>query len=500
MVNKTFNYLLLTCGLMLLIHVAMLVVTERNNGTRAYATPEARRALLTAMTFLSRGGDDPANSALVLSLENGRAPSTLAVWDSPYFFDFAAQGRAVQTAWPGPGAGFLVYDRNGDGRINNGREIFGNRTGPGDPHTQTGFAALALLDSNHDGLIDHRDQDWFKLKVWLKVRGGPLATGGDLAALDQLRIASLSLKPEMVNQRLANCDYHLSTGAVNLAGGRQGRLDEIFFQQFADRRLTVGQPDSPPPPAADFPSLKGAGLVDDFQVAAAYSPSLRQVFERYRRAVSRADQLALIDELVAAWTLAGDSFPPLAERAARYHPQPNCLTEQSPAALDHLQILETWAAHGAYRLPHELWPGQAADQRAVAREGDGPGLNLTCPAGDWQGFEQAYNRLTRRIYLNLLRSTRLREAFDLWANNPGDVAPVAAYFDRKLAGGPEAMFDLLDFRSALALEGWRDIPALDAFLEDRVEQAISSSSLTEEQQSLYDSLKELATASKKRRP
>ena len=209
--------------------------------------------------------------------------------------------------------------------------------------------------------------------------------------------------------------------------------------------------------------------------------------------------MALIDELVAAWTLAGDSIQPLAERAARYHLQPNCLAEQSPAALDHLQILETWAGRGSYRLPHDLWPGQVADPRVTAAGEDEPGLSLTCPAGDWHGFEQSYNRLTRRIYLNLLRSTRLREVFDLWAHNPDDAAPVTAYFDQKLAGDPEALSDLLDFRSALALEGWAESPALDAFLEDRVNQAILTSSLTEEQQLLYDSLKELAAASQKKR-
>jgi hypothetical protein len=55
--------------------------------------------------------------------------------------------------------GFLVLDANGNGRIDDISEMFGDRF-------QGGYAELAGYDSNHDGKISLGDLIWSELKVW----------------------------------------------------------------------------------------------------------------------------------------------------------------------------------------------------------------------------------------------------------------------------------------------------------------------------------------------
>src|SRR5699024_4774217 len=70
-------------------------------------------------------------------------------------FDLNGDWLDEKTTWPGPDDGFLAMDRNGNGRIDDGTELFGNRTPLAcGGKTKDGRAALATLDGNGDGVID----------------------------------------------------------------------------------------------------------------------------------------------------------------------------------------------------------------------------------------------------------------------------------------------------------------------------------------------------------
>lgn len=119
-------------------------------------------------------------------------------------FDLDADGKAEEIPGFGQGSGFLVFDRNGNGKADDGRELFGVASGKG-------FADLAALDDDRNGWIDENDAAYQRLAVWsgdgfqsLGQRGvGALYTGAveapfklktdDNALLGQIRAAGIYL-------------------------------------------------------------------------------------------------------------------------------------------------------------------------------------------------------------------------------------------------------------------------------------------------------------------
>ena len=82
-------------------------------------------------------------------------------------FDMDVNGFAEKTAWVKGSDGFLAFDLNGDGIINNSGELFGDRTLLQDgTYAETGFQALAQYDKNGDNLINSKDAIYKKLLVW----------------------------------------------------------------------------------------------------------------------------------------------------------------------------------------------------------------------------------------------------------------------------------------------------------------------------------------------
>jgi hypothetical protein len=74
-------------------------------------------------------------------------------------FDLDGDGDKDNFAFVNPGSGFLAIDKNNNGRIDDGAELFG-------PSTGNGFAELAKYDEDHNGWIDENDPVYAKLRIW----------------------------------------------------------------------------------------------------------------------------------------------------------------------------------------------------------------------------------------------------------------------------------------------------------------------------------------------
>lgn len=97
-------------------------------------------------------------------------------------FDLDSDGKTDEINFVAGGSGFLALDRNGDGKINDGSELFGAKSGDG-------FAELAKLDSDNNGWIDENDAAYAKLSVWTKDSSGK----DQLSTLKQANVGAISL-------------------------------------------------------------------------------------------------------------------------------------------------------------------------------------------------------------------------------------------------------------------------------------------------------------------
>uniref|UniRef100_UPI004028984F hypothetical protein n=1 Tax=Acetatifactor sp. TaxID=1872090 RepID=UPI004028984F len=84
--------------------------------------------------------------------------------DQTFYFDLDADGEEEEISML-KGSGYLALDKNGDGVINDGSELFGTKNGDG-------FADLARYDEDGNGWIDENDSIWSKLKIWCKDENG----------------------------------------------------------------------------------------------------------------------------------------------------------------------------------------------------------------------------------------------------------------------------------------------------------------------------------------
>ena len=98
---------------------------------------------------------------LVINLDGDVAD----VSDQTFFFDLDGDGVLDKVNQLGSGSGFLALDKNGDGTINDGTELFGTASG-------NGFKDLARYDDDGDGWIDEDDAVWSKLRIWCKDENG----------------------------------------------------------------------------------------------------------------------------------------------------------------------------------------------------------------------------------------------------------------------------------------------------------------------------------------
>jgi trimeric autotransporter adhesin len=125
---------------------------------------------------------------------NGNGKTSVSITDSHTYFDYAADGLKEHTAWIERGDGLLVHDINNDGIINDGSELFGDRTKLADGSLATdGYAALAQYDTNSDGVIDKNDTDFSLLKLWKDANQNGKTDAGELVDLSVAGITSLSL-------------------------------------------------------------------------------------------------------------------------------------------------------------------------------------------------------------------------------------------------------------------------------------------------------------------
>lgn len=164
-----------------------------------------------------REGDGIRKDPLVINFNGTAARLT----DTKFSFDLDSDGNAEKISFVGAGSGFLALDKNGDGVIDNGSELFGTQSG-------NGFADLSAYDLNGNNWIDKNDAVYSKLQVWSK----NAARENTLSTLAKLNIGALYLGNVTTPFDLKNSANDLqgqvrSSGIYMREDGSTGTLQQI---------------------------------------------------------------------------------------------------------------------------------------------------------------------------------------------------------------------------------------------------------------------------------
>ena len=115
-------------------------------------------------------------------------------------FDLDNNGFKEATSWIDNNDAFITIDKNNNGAIDNGSELFGNKSISNNayaytnPNAKNGFESLKELDSNNDGIIDEKDKEFTNLLLWQDKNSNGISETDELIKLsDKVKSINLNL-------------------------------------------------------------------------------------------------------------------------------------------------------------------------------------------------------------------------------------------------------------------------------------------------------------------
>lgn len=253
------------------------------------------------------GHQDP----LIFDLD-GDGLELTALNQSNVKFDLDANNFAETVSWVSADDGLLVLDRNGNGNIDNGTELFGDRTpiNNGDKVAADGFAALKDLDSNSDGVIDTSDQQFSELKIWQDKNQNGVSESTELSNLADLGISSINLNTNNSSQVINGNNVNL-TSSFTRNDGTTGEIGNTLLQSntinsefIGDYKVTLE--------ALLSPSIRGYGNVADLHIAASQNDDLLTLIQNFLNtdiATASTSLASQIESIIFEWAGTKDIDP-----------------------------------------------------------------------------------------------------------------------------------------------------------------------------------------------
>lgn len=194
-----------------------VIRTSDGKDIRFMLSLEMKREFFRETHVSVREGDGVRKDPLVVNFGGAAAQLT----DTRFSFDLDSDGTAEEMPFIGAGSGFLALDKNDNGVIDNGSELFGAQSG-------NGFADLAAYDGDKNNWIDENDAVYSRLLVWSKDAAGQDA----LSTLAQRNIGALYLGNIATPFDLKNSENALqgqvrSSGVYLSEDGSVGTLQQV---------------------------------------------------------------------------------------------------------------------------------------------------------------------------------------------------------------------------------------------------------------------------------
>ncbi|MDD2780867.1 calcium-binding protein [Sulfuricurvum sp.] len=241
----------------------------------------------------------PRIDPLVLDLD-GDGIETLGVNATTHVvFDYDGDGVKTGTGWIAGDDGFVVLDRNGNGVIDNGGELFGDQTSVNGAKASDGFSALSAEDTDHDGTFDADDANYTNVRVWQDTNSDGISQTTELHTLTELGIASINLTSTATNTA-TNGNTQNATGNYTKTDGTTGEAGNLNFDQNSFYREFTD-----PLPLTDtalaLPDMQGSGMVRDLREASTLSAGITTTLQSMSTYETHDQMMAKIDTLLSQW-------------------------------------------------------------------------------------------------------------------------------------------------------------------------------------------------------
>jgi Ca2+-binding RTX toxin-like protein len=310
---------------------------------------------VTVTRFIRYG--DP----LILDLDGDGIEITPLAGSESVRFDPDGTGVKIAMAWTGADDGMLVLDRNGNGAIDSGRELFGDETLLANgSRAEDGFHALAELDTGSivngvsvgagDGVFNELDESFASVRLWRDLNQDGISQADELQTLAEAGVASINLTAATVSRDYPNAiltddgTYTRTDGSTGQAGSFILAQDG-FHQSFPP--ITISEP------ATLLPNIQGSGWVRGLREAATLDPDIVAIFQSVQGATGYQDFRSSISDLLIS--LADTSGYISAADVARQNGytlilqgellQPDENGDLPPALLDKLFAYEAFTGH-----------------------------------------------------------------------------------------------------------------------------------------------------------
>ena len=267
--------------------------------------------------------EDPENSTperpyqhgspLVLDF-NGDGVTSTFIYSTKTYFDLDNDGFKERTGWMQNSDGLLVLDKNSDGVINNGNELFGNYTkDTSGNYSNNGFDALAKYDDNHDGMINSSDNVYKALKVWQDVDSDGITDEGELKTLGELGISSINLSYVTANAleernsiRETSTFTTQSTDADGNITTQVNVINDVWFDRDVKDTKSTTDYTQISDEIKSLGNVNGSGDVEDLAVAMSKDSVLVTKVEALIDAIQNGESLnsleTLTKDIIVRWS------------------------------------------------------------------------------------------------------------------------------------------------------------------------------------------------------
>ena len=252
--------------------------------------------------------DDPETDTSPIVLDLNKNGITSTKLDNTVYFDHDNNGFKEATAWVEKDDGLLALDKNGNGKIDNGSELFGNHTvsntayGYTDPKATNGYEALKTYDINNDNVIDEKDEIFSKLKIWKDKNSNGITDEGELSSLAHNNIKSIDLNYNEIAMD-ENSNMVKQSSKVTLNDDSTINANDVWFKVNLDK--TKEEDINIPLEIRSLPKIKAFGNLNSLQVAASKNDTLAAMINLYLM-LNPEDRKKHINDIVYEWAGVND--------------------------------------------------------------------------------------------------------------------------------------------------------------------------------------------------